>query len=77
MASGESYRVRAAELRTQAEQEPNPVVRAEMEALVLAYLRLAGQADRNARTDIVYETPQRPAGVVQQQQQIPTEKPEE
>ena len=69
MASGDSYRVRAAELHVIADQEPNPVIKAELEALALAYLRLAGQADRNAQNDIVYETPARPSGVVQQQQQ--------
>ena len=53
--------------------ETNWFNRAELEALALAYLRLAEQADRNAKTDVVYEPPlmqqQHPPRVEQQQQQ--------
>jgi hypothetical protein len=50
-------------------------VRAELEALRRNYLRLAVQAEKNAKTDIVYETPRgagrrrQPDQPAQQQQQ--------
>jgi len=58
MATGDHYRVRAAELNASARRERNPNIRREYENLALAYLRLADQAERNSQTDIVYETPQ-------------------
>ncbi len=62
MAAGDHYRARAAELTARAQTEITPAIRLEYENLALAYLRLAGQADRNSRTDVVYESrPQRPA----------------
>jgi hypothetical protein len=60
MATGDRYRVRAAELNAAARGERNPELRKEYENLALSYLRLADQAERNSATDIVYETPQRP-----------------
>jgi hypothetical protein len=62
MAAGDQYRGRAAELSAKAQWETDPGIRIEYENLALAYLRLAEQADRNARADIVYEPPpERPA----------------
>jgi hypothetical protein len=69
MPTGDEYRVKAAELNEKAAVEPNPILRQQFETLVLSYLRLADQADRNSVVDLVYETPaSRP--VVQQQQQV-------
>ena len=73
MTTGDTYRDEAADLHTQAQFETNQRLRTELEYLALAYLRLADQADRNAKTDIVYEAvPVQP--VVQQQQQIQPKK---
>jgi hypothetical protein len=60
MTTGDQYRARAAELSAKAQAETARALRIEYENLALAYLRLADQADRNARTDVVYEP--RPAG---------------
>jgi hypothetical protein len=57
MATGDTYRVKAAELRARAQREPNPAVQSELEALAQSYLRLVDQAERNSHSDIVYETP--------------------
>jgi len=49
----------------------NPSLRAQYEQLGRSYLRLAEQAERNHKNDIVYETPARQAPQqMQQQQQI-------
>ena len=40
-----------------AQAETDRADKVEFENLARAYLRLAEQADRNSRTDIVYETP--------------------
>jgi hypothetical protein len=47
MATGDSYRVKAADIRARAREESNPEVRAALDQLVLAYLRLAEHSDRN------------------------------
>jgi hypothetical protein len=65
--TGDEYRVKAAALNTQSLTEPNEQVRKELSSLVLQYLRLADQADRNGLTDIVYEST---GPAAQQQQQI-------
>jgi len=57
MASGDVYLFRAAELFAKAEAEPNLAARMDLENLARAYLRLAEQAIRNARTDVSYEPP--------------------
>jgi hypothetical protein len=69
MAPGDDYRVKAAAMNVRAKQEKNLLIRAEFENLALAYLRLADQAERNAKADLVYETPTHPAAQPQQQQQ--------
>ncbi len=74
MTAAESYRVRAAELTARAVAETDRAQRAELHALAQSYLRLAEQAERNSRTDIVYETPSQPAAA--QQQQIQPKKDE-
>ena len=58
---GNAYHDKAAELHAQAQSAPNERLRAAFETLALAYLRLAVQADRNAKSNIVYEAgPARP-----------------
>ena len=74
MPSSEEYHRKAAEMNAQAKQEQNPLTRAELENLALAYLRLAVQAERNAKTDLVYETPSARSQPVTQQQQQPQAK---
>ena len=62
MALPDQYRARAAELSAKAHGELVRAIRLEYENLALAYLRLAEQADRNSRTDLVYEhAPERPS----------------
>ena len=53
--TGDEYRVKAAELQTRTINETNERLRKEFENLALQYLRLADQAERNAKTDVVYE----------------------
>ena len=67
MTAAESYRGRAAELTARAAAATDQ--RAELYALAQSYLRLAEQAERNSRTDIVYETPSQQSAAQQQQQQ--------
>ncbi len=57
MTSGDFYRTKAAGLHAKALHEANPKVRAELEGLAIAYIRLAEQADRNELLDVSYETP--------------------
>jgi hypothetical protein len=57
MTLGDQYRVRAVEFEAKAKCAPDSEMQAEFENLARSYRRLAEQADRNARTDIVYETP--------------------
>jgi hypothetical protein len=67
MDPGDVYRLKAAEIGAKARQETNLILRAELKKLALAYLLLAEQAESNARTDVVYETPpERPAAPQQQ-----------
>jgi hypothetical protein len=55
MSPADRYRALAAHLRSRAVQETAPALRAQWAHLAQCYLRLAGQADRNSRTDIVCE----------------------
>jgi len=57
MTAGDDYRTKAAELRARARRERDTNIRADLENLARAFLRLAEQADRNSQTDIFYETP--------------------
>jgi len=65
MATGDGYRVKAADMSAKARDEANPEVRAALDQLVLAYLRLAEHADRNGSHPV--ETHAAP-GMLQQQQ---------
>ena len=70
MTAGDSYRAKAAELVGKAAREIDGHNRADLYALAQSYLHLAKQADRNALTDVTYETPpSRPATQQPQQQQ--------
>jgi hypothetical protein len=73
MATGDSYRVKAADIRARARQEANPEVRAALDQLVLAYLRLAEHTDRNAPPPP--ETHAAPPMMQQQQPQPGADKP--
>ena len=68
-------RVKAGDLAALAQAEKDPFGKAEYLRLSQAYLRLAEQAERNSRTDVVYETPPQEQHTQQQQQQ-PQPKPD-
>lgn len=80
MSLADEYRVKAGELAERARVEKDPLRRAELKALEHSFLRLAIQAEKNAGTNIVYETPSDPPVAQrqqqQQQQQQPKKKPE-
>jgi hypothetical protein len=65
----DEYRVKAAKLGAEAKRTRDSARRTQLQSLQHSYQRLAMQADKNARTNIVYETPERPAVAQQQQQQ--------
>ena len=71
MPTADEYRVLATEMLARARKEQSLLVQAEYEKLVVAYLRLADQAEKNAMTDIVYETPSERPSIQQQQQAQP------
>jgi hypothetical protein len=82
-APADEYRKLAAEMSARARAESNPQLRIEYNTLALGYELLVQQAERNKRTDVVYETPparppeqQQPIQQQQQQQEQPEEKPE-
>jgi hypothetical protein len=79
MTHGDEYRAKANEFMAKAKRAPNPSLQLQYEQFAQSYLRLAEQADRNQRSDIVYETPPSTTGGVQQQQQQQTQprKPED
>jgi hypothetical protein len=51
------YRQKAQELLVLAGTEANPNLRIAFAAMSESYLRLAALAERNSKTDLVYETP--------------------
>ena len=55
MSPSDRYRALAAHLRTRAAREQSAMLRTQWAHLAQCYVRLAGQADQNSRTDIVYE----------------------
>ena len=66
----DEYRRLAANCVSMAERVTDHQFKASLVDMAGAWLRLAEQAEKNSRTDLVYETPPRPsAEVVQQQQQ--------
>jgi hypothetical protein len=71
MAAGDDYRIKAADMNAKAGAETSPQTRSELKKLVLAYLRLADQADRNASLASLADRSRPP---VQQQQQQPQSK---
>ena len=60
MTNADQYRKLAAQLSAKARYEQSPELRAEWYHLAQSYLRLAAQAERNARTDVSYEPVLRP-----------------
>ena len=74
MTSADNYRALAADCAARAKNETDPATKAEWLAMGTGYRRLAEQADRNAATDLVYETPrpQHQNQAQQQQQPQPT-----
>jgi hypothetical protein len=54
---GDKYCAKARELLARAETESDPQMRAELEKLAAAFLRLAEQAERNSQFDVTYEPP--------------------
>jgi hypothetical protein len=60
MTNADHYRKLAARLMAKARNEKSHDLRAEFHHLAQNYLRLAIQADRNARTDVTYEPAFRP-----------------
>jgi hypothetical protein len=70
MDKADEYRRLAANCVSMAERVTDHQFKASLVDMAGAWLRLAEQAEKNSRTDLVYETPPRPsAQVVQQQQQ--------
>jgi hypothetical protein len=57
MAPGDNYRAKALELLVRAETEGDLQMRAELENLAAAYLRLAEQAERNSELYLLRAVP--------------------
>ena len=57
MVAGDNYRAKALELLARADTEIDPSLRAELENLAAAFLRLAEQAERNRQFDLANEPP--------------------
>jgi hypothetical protein len=57
MAAGDRYRGKALDLLARADGESDPSLKAELEHLAAAFLRLAEQAERNAALTIEFELP--------------------
>jgi len=64
MTPADTYRIRAAQLMASARFGRTPAQRLEVERLAASYRRLAEQADRNSKIDVVFDTqlvpPQQP-----------------
>ena len=71
MAAGDDYRIKAADVSARARQETSAQTRRELEGLALAYLRLADQADRNAKLAPPTDRSRSAAQQQQQNQQPP------
>jgi hypothetical protein len=61
MSNPEEYRRRGAGCVLMAENTPDSAHRLALMEMAQAWLHLAEQAERNGHTDLVYETPERPA----------------
>ena len=57
MAAGDRYRAKALEILARADGENDQSVKADLENLAAAFLRLAEQAERNATLTIEFELP--------------------
>ena len=57
MATSEEYRQHAAKCVLLAEETNNPGTRLALMEMAQAWLRLAEQAEKNSKLDLVYETP--------------------
>ena len=57
MSAGDNYRAKALQLLARAEVENDLTMRAELENLAVAFLRLAEQAKRNAAFVVEFELP--------------------
>jgi len=57
--SKEDYQQNAAKCLDLADQSSDPAIRMGLIDMAHAWLRLAEQAEKNSRTDLVYETPPR------------------
>jgi hypothetical protein len=57
LAAGDGYRAKALELLARADGESDQALKAELENLAAAFLRLAEQAERNAALTIEFELP--------------------
>jgi hypothetical protein len=62
----DQYRIKAAEFFARAKSAPSESVQVEYAAMAASYLRVAEQAEVNASTDHVYETPPRASAVTRQ-----------
>ena len=60
MSAADDYRRKAAGMAAMAKRAESAKRRAEFASLELSYRRLAQLAEKNAQTDIVYQTPPRP-----------------
>jgi hypothetical protein len=69
VSAADDYRRKAAAMAAMAKRAESAKRRAEFASLELSYRRLAQLAEKNAQTDIVYQTPPRPERHVAQQQQ--------
>jgi hypothetical protein len=72
MATGDQYRIKAADMYARAKDQVTPSMRAHFENLALSYRRLADQADRRGAYEHHAQT--HPAHLTQQQQQPQSEK---
>jgi hypothetical protein len=57
MTSADQYRVKALEFADMASGETNPRLQIEYAGMAELYFRLALLAEKNQKTDVVYETP--------------------
>lgn len=57
MTPAEQYRVRAFDFTALASGESNPDLQVAFASMAQAYFRLAVLAEKNAKNDLVYETP--------------------
>lgn len=71
----EIYRMRAAQCTKLAQKATDSEAKLALLDMAQAWLSLAEQADKNAETTLVYETPSPPQHVAQQQQQQQQQQP--